>query len=175
MNEKPVADGRPTQAWPIRMRIMKTTEKKVNKDVEALTDDIRRVRDDLAGLLRSARRRAKNVAAESKARKAARTVESSAPEATVYVEEPGQPEKRVVVRRPPTWARILAAVFALGTIITVIKMQRNKVVVTHLPRRRWRPGFRRVAVQTATGEPAAEETPLSGGETVIREESTVEG
>ncbi len=154
---------------------MKTTEKKVNKDVQALTDDIRRVRDDLAGLLRSARHRARNLAAESKARKAARSVESSSPEATVYVEEPGQPEKRVVVRRSPTWARVLAAVFALGTVITVLKMRRSKVVVTHLPQGRWRPRFRRVAIRTATQEPAAEETPLPSDETVIREESRVEG
>ena len=155
---------------------MKTTEKKVNKDVEALTDDIRRVRDDLAGLLRSARHRAKNLATESKARQAARSVASSSPEATVYVEEPGQPEKRVVLRRSPTWARVLAAVFALGTIITVLRIRRSKVVVTRLPRHRWRPGFRRVAVQTATQEPAAEVAPLpGGGETVVSEESRVEG
>jgi len=155
---------------------METTEEKVNVDIKTLSDDIRRVRDDLAGLLRSARHRAKDLAAESKAPTAARKVESSSPETVVSVEEPGQPEKKVMVRRSPTWARVVAAAFALGAVMTILLMRRSKVVVTRLPRHRWRPRFRRVATRTVTPEPAVEETPFPGrDETLVREESRIEG
>ncbi len=142
---------------------MKTMDKKVNKDVEALADDIRRVRSDLANLLWSARHRAKDLVAERR---------SKAREEAAYVEEPGQPERAMVVKRSGASARILAVVFALGAVVAVLLMRRSKVIVTH----RWRPRFHRVATRTVKQEPAVEEVPLqSAPETVIREESTTEG
>ena len=142
---------------------MKTKNAKVNKDVEALADDIRRVRNDLANLLWSARHRAKDLAAERR---------SKAREAAVHVEEPGQQEREVVVKRSGASARVLAVVFALGTLAAVLLMRRSKVIVTH-PRQ---PRFRRVATRTASQEPAVEEAPLPGApETVVREESRAEG
>lgn len=142
---------------------MKTMDKKVNKDVEALADDIRRVRNDLAGLVWSARHRVKDLAAERR---------SQARAATAYGEEPGQLEKEVVVRRSPVSARILAVVFALGAVAAVFLMRKSKVVVVH----RWRPRFLRVATRTVRPEPAIEEAPFQGApETVVHEESRTEG
>ncbi|MCL5279744.1 MAG: hypothetical protein M1376_07540 [Planctomycetes bacterium] len=152
---------------------MKTMDEKINKDAEALANDIRRVRNDLADLLWSGRRRAKKRTAErrSEARKVAADPAGSSPGAAVYVEEPGQEEK-VVVKRAPAWARVLAVVLALGTAAAVLRMRRSKVIVSY----RRRPRFRRMATRTVIQEPAAEETPFAGRtETLSQEESKAEG
>jgi len=142
---------------------MKTMDEKIHRDAEALADDIRRVRNDLIGLLSSSRRRAKKAAAD---------LADSSPGTAVYVEEPGQQEKVVVVKRSRAWARILAVIFALGTAVAVLRMRRSTVIVTH----RRRPRFRRVATRTVIPEPAAEETPFPGrSEAMSREESRTEG
>ncbi len=137
----------------------KAADEKIHRDAEVLANDIRRVRNSLADLLWSARRRTKKRAAErrSETRKMAADLAGRSRGAAVYVEEPGQEEK-VVVKRPRAWARVLAVVFALGTAVAVLRMRRSKVIVTH----RRRPRFHRVATETVIPEPAAEETPLPG-------------
>ncbi len=164
------------------MRIIKTTDEKmhtkaadekIHRDAEALANDIRRVRNGLIDLLGSVRRRAKKRAAErrSEARKVAADLAGSSPRAVVYVEEPGQQEKTMVVERPRAWVRVLAVAFALGTAIAVLRLRRRKVTVIH----RRRPRVRRVVARTVTPEPAAEEISFPGrSETVAREESKTE-
>ncbi len=163
------------------MRIMKTTDEKTHKDAadekihrdaEALADDIRRVRNGLADLLWRRRAEKRAAGSRSEARKMAADVAGSSRGVAVYVEEPGQEEKVMVVKRPGALVRVLAVAFAVGTAVAILRLRRRKVTVAY----QRRPRFRRVAIQTARQEPAAEETALPGrSEAMAREESKTEG
>lgn len=174
-----------------------TEEAKVNEDVDALKDDIRRVRDDLASAVRSLRGRAKHLAADSRyriqtmvpgqRRKPSVEIETAETgQTTMATEYVAKPRRRYYQRMPgwfPASLRVMGGAFALGMIATLLVLwQRKMIFASTRPERErkrskfgavraWVRGLRgRKSSWTETYEP----TDWERGETAVHRESRFE-
>ena len=115
---------------------MKTVDAKVNKDVDRLTDDLSRLRDDVKAILWSIRSRAKDRAKRTP--EAAVDLAGQAPATEVYVEEPELRPRRMIVKRSRMSARRLVGFLAVGAVAALFLSRRRATRVVALPPgRRW--------------------------------------
>jgi hypothetical protein len=154
---------------------MKKIDKRINKDIEALKGDLRRVRDDLVAKLRSRRQRGSEVVAAGGP--VVREVVTEVRERPAWPDEYRQRPRRRSARR-------LAVFFALGTAAILLARRRAAVGADVSAPGRWRRRLavrlpwtrrsRRTGIEAEAYEPTVRVPSSPDREvTVVREESAV--
>ena len=155
---------------------MKKIDKRINKDIETLKGDLRRVRDDLAAKWRLRRQRGSEVVAAGGP--VVREV------VTEVRERPAGPDEYRPKARRRHAIRRLAVFFALGTVAILLARRREVSVADASQPGRWRRRLavrlpwtrrsRRAVIETEAYEPTARVPPFPDrGVTAVREESAV--